>query len=56
MAENVTTTNLATANRPPAVTHVLETCLMMKDVPAATEFYKDILSVEPFLISVSIPS
>ena len=43
-----------TVNRPPAVSHVLETALMMKDVPAATEFYKDLLGVEPFLVSVSV--
>ncbi|KAJ9602798.1 hypothetical protein H2200_012578 [Cladophialophora chaetospira] len=50
MAEKGTAT-ATTANRPPAITHILETCLMVKDVGAATEFYKALLSVEPFLAS-----
>ncbi|KAH0842820.1 hypothetical protein AYO21_10956 [Fonsecaea monophora] len=35
--------------KPPRITHILETCLMVKDVGAATEFYKKVLDVEPFL-------
>ncbi len=49
------TVSSSTAPKPPAIRHVLETCLMMKDVPAATEFYKNIFSIEPFLVSVSTP-
>ncbi|EXJ94093.1 hypothetical protein A1O1_02486 [Capronia coronata CBS 617.96] len=34
---------------PPPITHILETCLQVKDVKTATEFYKDIFNVQPFL-------
>jgi hypothetical protein len=37
---------------PPAITHILETALMVKDVAASTGFYKTVLNVEPFLDNV----
>ncbi|KIW99948.1 uncharacterized protein Z518_10876 [Rhinocladiella mackenziei CBS 650.93] len=36
---------------PPPITHILETCLMVKDLDASVEFYKDVFNVEPFLKS-----
>ncbi|KIW34031.1 uncharacterized protein PV07_00833 [Cladophialophora immunda] len=45
-------TNMApdsTSPKPPKITHILETCLMVKDVGAATEFYKNVFDVEPFM-------
>ncbi|OAP57290.1 hypothetical protein AYL99_08028 [Fonsecaea erecta] len=38
-----------TPPRPPKITHILETCLMVKDIGAATEFYRKVLDVEPFM-------
>ena len=38
---------------PPPITHILETCLMVKDIAASTKFYKDVFNVEPFMSSVS---
>jgi catechol 2,3-dioxygenase-like lactoylglutathione lyase family enzyme len=49
MAENTT------SPKPPAITHILETCLMVKDIRKSTDFYKTVLSVEPFLDNVSTP-
>src|SRR5689334_18908135 len=52
-----TTAGTSTAQKPPpAVTHILETCLMVKDIRKSTDFYKNILSVEPFLDNVSLLS
>ncbi|KAK7905516.1 hypothetical protein LTR67_000239 [Exophiala xenobiotica] len=34
---------------PPPVTHVLETCLMVNDIKASTEFYKTTFNLDPFM-------
>ncbi|KAL2416811.1 hypothetical protein ABEF95_005419 [Exophiala dermatitidis] len=34
---------------PPPITHILETCLQVKDLKASTAFYRDVLNVQPFL-------
>jgi predicted lactoylglutathione lyase len=39
---------------PPPVTHVLETCLMVKDIKASTEFYKTTFNLDPFMDTVSV--
>ncbi|KAK2765360.1 hypothetical protein FQN54_008206 [Arachnomyces sp. PD_36] len=38
---------MASSTLPP-ISHILETCLYVKDVPAAAEFYKKALQIEPF--------
>ena len=43
-----------TAQKPPVITHILETCLMVKDVSASINFYKSVFSIEPFLNNVSL--
>ncbi|KIW11918.1 hypothetical protein PV08_09191 [Exophiala spinifera] len=34
---------------PPPITHILETCLMVKDIRTSTDFYRDTFNVKPFL-------
>jgi hypothetical protein len=55
MAQNKANTSIApAAQKPPAITHILETCLMVKDIAAATDFYKNIFGIDPFLNNVSL--
>ncbi|KIY01184.1 uncharacterized protein Z520_02736 [Fonsecaea multimorphosa CBS 102226] len=50
MAQDLTNKSVAsTSPKPPKISHILETCLMVKDVGAATEFYRNLLDVEPFM-------
>ncbi|KIW98296.1 uncharacterized protein Z519_01880 [Cladophialophora bantiana CBS 173.52] len=51
MAHNATNNSMSSTfpPKPPKISHILETCLMVKDVGAATEFYKNVLDVEPFM-------
>ncbi|KAI1614864.1 Glyoxalase/Bleomycin resistance protein/Dihydroxybiphenyl dioxygenase [Exophiala viscosa] len=39
----------STTAPPPPITHVLETCLMVKDIRSSTSFYSKIFHIEPFL-------
>lgn len=40
------------ASTPPALTHVLETCLYVKDMQTAAEFYENKLGLKPYLRAV----
>jgi hypothetical protein len=37
----------------PPLSHVLETCLYVRDVKASSKFYREALNIEPFMESVS---
>ncbi|EED21678.1 conserved hypothetical protein [Talaromyces stipitatus ATCC 10500] len=39
------------ASSPPPISHILETCLYVRDIEASTNFYKSALNMEPFLNS-----
>lgn len=45
-------TTASSAPVPPPITHILETALMVKDVRASTDFYRDTFNVKPFLDTV----
>jgi hypothetical protein len=49
-------TGTLSAPRPPPITHILETCLMVKDIRASVDFYQDVFSIKPFLDTVSTKS
>ena len=38
--------------RPP-ITHILETCLYVKNMPDAVDFYQNKLGLKPYLVAVS---
>ncbi|KAL4752257.1 hypothetical protein BDW72DRAFT_192202 [Aspergillus terricola var. indicus] len=42
---------MATENSLPPLTHVLETCLYVRDIQASRKFYEDVLSIKPFMQS-----
>jgi predicted enzyme related to lactoylglutathione lyase len=46
---------MATENNPPPLTHVLETCLYVRDIQASRKFYEDVLNIKPFMQSVCPP-
>ncbi|KAK4940836.1 hypothetical protein LTR10_019108 [Elasticomyces elasticus] len=39
----------STISSPPPISHVLETCLMVKDIKNSTSFYGKVFNIEPFL-------
>ncbi|KAJ9633706.1 hypothetical protein H2204_006703 [Knufia peltigerae] len=43
------TSSSAPVPPPPPITHILETCLMVKDIRISTDFYGDTFNVKPFL-------
>ncbi|EXJ55605.1 hypothetical protein A1O7_08533 [Cladophialophora yegresii CBS 114405] len=48
--KNDTDTRIApAAQKPPAISHILETCLMVKDIAASTDFYKTVFGIDPFM-------
>ena len=40
---------------PPAISHVLETCLYVKSITTSVDFYQKLLGVKPFLKTVNPP-
>jgi hypothetical protein len=40
---------------PPAISHVLETCLYVKSITTSVDFYQKLLGVKPFLSTVNFP-
>ncbi|KAL2436851.1 hypothetical protein ABEF95_014895 [Exophiala dermatitidis] len=48
-AKDVGTSEQSKPQPPPPITHILETCLQVKDLKASTAFYRDVLNVQPFL-------
>ncbi|KAL4819958.1 Glyoxalase/Bleomycin resistance protein/Dihydroxybiphenyl dioxygenase [Aspergillus spinulosporus] len=42
---------MATEINPPPLTHVLETCLYVRDIQASTKFYENVLNIKPFMQS-----
>src|ERR1700722_7669985 len=40
---------------PPAISHVLETCLYVKSITTSVDFYQELLGVKPFLSTVNFP-
>ncbi|KAL4755624.1 VOC family protein [Aspergillus foveolatus] len=42
---------MATENNLPPLTHVLETCLYVRDIQASKKFYEDVLNIKPFMQS-----
>lgn len=47
-----TTPAKSTRSSLPPLSHILETCLYVRDLPASVKFYRDNLLLEPFLESV----
>jgi len=41
------------SSSPPPLSHVLETCLYVRDLASSVKFYKDIFQLKPFLDTVS---
>jgi hypothetical protein len=45
-----------TTNPPPApLTHILETCIYVRDIEASARFYQETLNIAPFIESVTPP-
>jgi hypothetical protein len=42
-----------TTNPPPPLTHILETCIYVRDVEASVKFYQEALGIAPFIESVT---
>ncbi|KAL4739918.1 Glyoxalase/Bleomycin resistance protein/Dihydroxybiphenyl dioxygenase [Aspergillus similis] len=42
---------MASETTPPPLTHVLETCLYVRDIQASRKFYEDVLNSKPFMQS-----
>ncbi|KAL5049270.1 hypothetical protein BDW71DRAFT_175600 [Aspergillus fruticulosus] len=42
---------MTTETTPPPLTHLLETCLYVRDVQASRKFYEDALNIKPFMQS-----
>ncbi|PCG96516.1 Hypothetical protein PENO1_067900 [Penicillium occitanis (nom. inval.)] len=40
---------MSTSSSPPAISHILETCLYVRDIEKSANFYKSALNMEPFL-------
>lgn len=49
MAESSTVSSSSSVPVPPPITHILETCLMVNDIKASTEFYKTTFNIAPFM-------
>lgn len=47
---------MSTSSSPPVISHILETCLYVRDVEKSANFYKSTLDMEPFLITVQTPT
>ena len=45
-------TTIETASAPPPLSHILETCVYVRDVKASSKFYQRALNIEPFAESV----
>ncbi len=43
------------SNALPPISHVLETCLYVRDVSASVKFYKETFQIQPFLETVRMP-
>jgi hypothetical protein len=43
---------MSTTTTPPPISHILETCLYVRDISASANFYKETFQIEPFLQTV----